>query len=1279
VVQHRRSGDLARFLDALLQAGKPDRSLLASRAQGLADFWLKAMEYQDQSLAPTGLCVNAQTDIAALVPKRAEELEALDEAFKAALAGRTGIDTEPLYRLMRDTLADLRGPEDGTPVNEDANQGNWGDQVAEVGQRKLSAILSIPSLAHYLGCGLQVTVPRALVPAGWNAGLIRVRLAGDPNLQPHWTAWTLPAADAAPGRGFIVRAMAQPLAAAPAVLGEYAHLAATVGTARRYHLSFLAPTGSASATFSALAVDPGSARAATGSEVRTRGIACFDALTREGLAAELHAEQTVAASPISYLHHIFRGYRPDVAVAKQGQATVAAERWRSLTQRRVVCNDPEMDHAFYQEAAVVAHLLPRDHGLAATPIATNAIPQAGGLPLLAASREDEIFAWNGESMAVTRTGDPDGPAMPPGATSIALWGWRDLGLTLQWHCDGGLPPLREERGYFVGARLCYANGAGPAFDPAAYAWPGLALGQHDPAGGPDRPLAYDPPERAAPDVHLAWDDPVVRAQSKDAQQGEAGHLAVIRDGGETRRRFITPPRVPFEVAEAQGQFDRIDKPMPDGAFAQSGNGRAALWLSRDLGALPEARFGGIYHIVGTVAKPQSEQGDEYDLSNLSNLPERLRAMGQALGTVAMLVASRTTAQPYYLNTRDHTVKLRLEDPVTGFDEHEEVHFWAGNNPSDDARPVLLELKPGNAIAIAADSATINPAAGGRPVTLPRVTVTLPQATRATLTLSCTDGVERTMDLVHARRQPGAPAASGGAGARRLGINAVSVTPKEGEDWITQCGSSAGDPLDWQGALNGATTFLTGRVQLNRREVSQLTARATWREFNTGTIRQVADDHGKMGWIVAPQVQNAELFALRVPDSPPPGEPADLVDLLRDYVPPPPPPPPSPPPPPGPPPAPTRPLRNLSYNFADGRARALQVQLVATSDYAQFYQQGGANSELPQPVEVLTECTFRPPPPLIRRVVPLFDWTWEGAHKHTLKRRTGLRIYPGTDWFASGVNEKLGIVLLPTATPLASPCAYHEGDLAAFQQYLSRLARDPSRDTSPLPLRVGARQFPGATIVSDKLFLADDATTPGNEGGLNLAVDVATYDFAVRDAQGNPIVRHDAGGPYIDVALDLDAFPAYSPFLHLGLVRYQAQGLNDLRLSHPVEYIVQVPPQRTLQLEDLSGINWRARVTGPAYAINRAGGGAALQSRMTATLFGWHKDSYWQKAGGTLNLTRVVGSSLKDGEWVTPTFTRPDREIYEEHMILVEEFEQVETDDPPGQVVERLIYAASVRF
>jgi hypothetical protein len=953
---------------------------------------------------------------------------------------------------------------------------------------------------------------------------------------------------------------------------------------------------------------------------------------------------------------LLQGYRIDVATLPPGAGPKfpTVGRWRGLCgrdvkyHRDVDAGDPTIDRdvakGFMELASVIA-VSARDDGMV-SPI-TGEHPQANGACII--EPFDALMIWQGDGLGVPGQAEPDlsglkpgDPIPPPVGAETTLDASQTLAIDMMVDLPRDplrlIPPFRASCGYLLGARMVFNHGCGPILAAAAPRYDDVNSRLR--LGDGDKPyvLRRHEPIRG-PEVLLAWNDKRL-VGSASMPPGESIHDLVVRDAGATTPRFLAPPQAPFTVSEQHGVFDRDPDDIPRGALV----GPELTAVREEMtGEFPLARSDGwSFRLPGQTPNP-------------SNTATESRGSVLVLRDRKPTPGEPPLRSHYYPDPLARRLQARLladdkaENVFDGLDNP--IEFWAFAAPPRAAKVIHVELagipapppsKRTKRGRLRAGQKVISVEPTGRQVKVPQLTIELPPGETASLQLWCDTDADRilaehavahgalaTLGKARASSADGALSqalaklsagsvltASQQAGPLGLLQDSVSIRvthavkrPLEApyfnyasspepsapgrmiktptlkavcltigtqsgvdgypswEKFVTDQGAKP--ELTWESREGGATTFLVGSLVVDRLTTGAVRCEANWQEH--GAERYQKDDDGR--WTYQFGKSAATLFSL-------PAEAVERptnkpVDLTRG--------------PDG------KALRALAYSFVDGKARRLELALVATSRFtndfpsavpADFEHRSETQANLA--CEIWTPCTFRPPPPEVERVLPIFRWRRKhhnsGKIVHT--REGGLRIYLKRNWFASGEGELLGLVL-PPAT-ITDVCQLD--GLGRFGEYLTRWGSDPIHDSGR----------------SDGLVRIEDFIPPGSKFEDALEGPVYQNTLTLHLAKPLPGAASDTDGPtmlrdvrvlgyrpqageeghYCDIYIN--PRDGYFPFVQLGLTRLQPHAVEKLELSNPVAQFAQAPPSRTITVQFSGNSNFTVYVDGVGY--NDAGSG-----------------------------------------------------------------------------------------
>ncbi len=245
-------------------------------------------------------------------------------------------------------------------------------------------------------------------------------------------------------------------------------------------------------------------------------------------------------------------------------------------------------------------------------------------------------------------------------------------------------------------------------------------------------------------------------------------------------------------------------------------------------------------------------------------------------------------------------------------------------------------------------------------------------------------------------------------------------------------------------------------------------------------------------------------------------------------------------------------------FGDTKRRDITFSTVATTRFREYFPPSitsdTANitrtATLSPPV--VCKSSARPPVPRVLYAVPSFTFA-SGASGSTSSRSRGggiVRVYVDRGWFASGADERLGVVL-----------AQSDADAARMPNLVSVWGQDP------IWLRKGLRTLDKSRV--------NTSNSAGIVTGVPLAEGAGTVDLATY----RPSFNRERGLWYFDIALDIEK--AYFPFLRLALVRYQPESIGNLHMSRVVcTDFVQLSANRTSSVVDRGGGGFTVSLSGP---------------------------------------------------------------------------------------------------
>ncbi|MFL0587503.1 hypothetical protein ACH0BU_12765 [Sphingomonas olei] len=1171
--------------------------------------------------------------------------------------------------------------------------------------RKLNSLLAYPTLAKYLGLCADLLLPADALGAGDFKGLIAAEIKAPGTAfggQPDTSAlsWTAVAIRVPAGRkrrwfgpwdGAGARGASEPLSPLDADLYHdgLLNLRQRVGGEKTFHLG----SGDVASTMTQLAAkvtapgDPATPSAAI--ERRTAGLVLYQENAAERVALEGRREARQIAlcgsggTTINFADELRHGLRFDVQLLKAVGPREPA-RWRPLNARTVQLSPTDVDPAFLADTRVRS-VSYRDDGVSITPVAEHA---GGTNPLVVAMQE--LMVWGGGSLAVAAT--PQEATIDP-ATDLPV----SITFGLPAAAGGGarlLPaPLRVARRYALRARVALPLGCGTTFDDA----------QADPAGDAET-LPQDPGSEqgylfrryekvGAPVVALHWASPLVKSPEGGApsEGGRSIEQMVVTEDRTSDIRYVLPPRLSLDEAEQQGQFDEprfATMKVPDGAF----EGGCPIVLYGPDGQLPEARAGGISWFDRGTGKVVAEAGGP-DAERLAKAQTRgaVIVMSDAARRSQRRLYDRPDApQPRYYPDVFARQMIAAFAPVPKFTPPSpttagavKLQFWKPKERPRDARPMQVELIRGKEDAKRPVRTSLGSAVlvtpDGRNVDIPKLTVTLQPGDSVDLELFADPKQAdfraahhaaalvadlgdyradaawstarkqlcsvRTIRLVHAVRKPSERPRFTPSGTQPvLKATSVTVAPEDADGAGRRKWSEIVRSGRLESEEGGSTTFFTGKISLHGRTTGQVRCETRWRDYGPATIKR---DPNTGHWIEDVPLRYAELFSIDNIASPLRTLPLDLERDEDGH------------------------FRSLAHAFQDGRTRRLRPRLVATSRFTNHYAQPmaregtigeegtfeRASHAFADAPEIWTDCTFRPPPPIVDRVLPMLGWTFGPSPSSRLRfeRRSWLRLSLDPSWYASGEGEMLAIVFDQTPRAL---CDEDMPERRPYRPFLTRWGRDAIRLTRAVETLTREQIHGGEPVDGLTLHLAAGASK------------IVPHEVKIKAFK--PVLDPVLGlhcdiriGP--DVNLSDTYLRSFSPFVQLGLARYQPNALRELRLSHPVQCMAQLLPDR-LGYVDVSKIGSRkitVHVAGPVFGTANVNGGPRLSVRLMQRREPDEGAAGWFPVEGIeANKLDQQVTSTDDGlpAW-SIELTLPASHLNNHYGVLIEEHELLPADRP----------------
>jgi hypothetical protein len=312
----------------------------------------------------------------------------------------------------------------------------------------------------------------------------------------------------------------------------------------------------------------------------------------------------------------------------------------------------------------------------------------------------------------------------------------------------------------------------------------------------------------------------------------------------------------------------------------------------------------------------------------------------------------------------------------------------------------------------------------------------------------------------------------------------------------------------------------------------------------------------------------------------------------------------------------------------------------------------------QPVRI--PSTARPAVPVVREVVPVFQW--EGPSKGASGVRSAragntLRVYLERPWYSSGADEQLGVVIAPV-----------RNSSDRVRQYITLCGRDPifaPQGTVLEELEPQASVFPLATRFRTGLTL--------DELGDGTFVAVAGHDVTYDSARRLW---------YTDIQFALG--DSYNPFVRLALARYQpysvasADGTKNVHLSRVANVdVFPLSPNRTatVMFDPARADRITVAVTGITYRSDPTEHAAASVTVIVEEqLPGVTGDLGWRTTGAGRPLTAARVGNVTT--W-SDSLTLPAPRTSKRFRLVIREFEAYKSSS--GFPDYRVVYLDTIEL
>jgi hypothetical protein len=338
-----------------------------------------------------------------------------------------------------------------------------------------------------------------------------------------------------------------------------------------------------------------------------------------------------------------------------------------------------------------------------------------------------------------------------------------------------------------------------------------------------------------------------------------------------------------------------------------------------------------------------------------------------------------------------------------------------------------------------------------------------------------------------------------------------------------------------------------------------------------------------------------------------------------------------------------------FDFRDTKYRRVQLTATGTTRFTDFFPKDTTLTREGNPIEVDVLNTARPTAPRVQYVVPTFGWEQPPQQADGSVTRIrwggGLRVYLDRPWYSTGDGEMLAVILYDEQTKSFFRRPETPDGVAPW---VTLWGADPlwkSGDIYPYPK---LEHFKSALSTQAGLKLAE-----AGDAKILVAGHAVKYD-------------PDSKRWYCDI--ELDAGPAYFPFIRLALARFQPRSVSGAHLSPVVTTeIVQIAPNRTATATR-SGSKANVAVAGQTYTTGRAGPAVVRVAVETAASQGGMLA--WSPEGAPVTLKREGLAWTGSVDLPAVPSGTP------QYRLVIREYERLLSD---AGVTERLVYADAIEI
>jgi hypothetical protein len=381
---------------------------------------------------------------------------------------------------------------------------------------------------------------------------------------------------------------------------------------------------------------------------------------------------------------------------------------------------------------------------------------------------------------------------------------------------------------------------------------------------------------------------------------------------------------------------------------------------------------------------------------------------------------------------------------------------------------------------------------------------------------------------------------------------------------------------------------------------------------------------------------------------------------------------------------------LRHEFGDTKHRWVSYQPNAASRYKEYFPasvtSNPANITTPGVTEILNILSSKRPPPLqVLYAIPTFKWVTSRDGTTKTRVGNGIRVYFSRPWFVTGVDEMVGVCLLPSTTADA-----------ALSLYTSEWGTDPVWTSTAVSEPLQPEAFTNRVLTTPQPPDFSPRPPPLSTGPYALAED---NTLSVSVVGFFPEYNYDRNLWFVDI--EMNPGDSYFPFVRLAMARFQPHSVNfgaqsSQHLSRVTRTeFMQLVPDRTASITPMGGGVLSVAVTGVggynAFAVATASSssidstfGHTVTVQVQARPIGSANDLLWTNVGPQSLLATYSIDAPDVAVWKGEVRMPARRDSSQEYQLLIKETERYAADgDFADGVVgntayaDRLVYACGI--